>query len=83
MCMGVKKGKAHTHVVFLIPVVLHQSDDAVVDEEGQSENTSELRTPDSELYTNPHTEIIDEQFKSVIQYLCSFLYLSNTKIAEQ
>lgn len=42
--------------MLLILVVLHEGDDAVVDEEGQSENTSELRTPDSELYTSPCTD---------------------------
>lgn len=37
------------YIVLLVHVALHQCDDAVVDEEGQSENTSQLREEQSEL----------------------------------
>ena len=37
------------HVVLLVLVALHQCDDAVVNEEGQSEDTGELREQQPEL----------------------------------
>lgn len=42
-----------THIILLISVALHEGDDAVVDEEGQRENTSQLREQQPELYTKP------------------------------
>lgn len=39
------------HVVLLVLVVLHQRDDAVVDEEGQSEDPGQLREEHPELWS--------------------------------
>ena len=38
-----------THVVFLMPIVLHQGNDTIVDEKCQRKNTSQLREQRPEL----------------------------------
>lgn len=48
------------HIVLLVFVALHEGDDAVVNEEGQSEDTCQLREELSELWKNNIRQIIPQ-----------------------